>query len=86
MWYFDGTPDEHGKLERIFNALPNRLIFAAHYHKWLLVTPAGVEAWQGETPIRLDEERYFVVVGALCEGQFAIFDTVTSELTPFSAA
>ena len=84
LWYFEGPPDEHGKLERIFNAVPNRIMFAGHFHKWLLATPDGISEWKGDSPIRLDHGRYFVVVGALCEGQFAIFDTDTSELLPFN--
>lgn len=84
LWYFEGPPDHHGKLERIFNAVPNRIMFAGHFHKWLLATPDGINEWNGDTPIRLDHGRYFVVVGALCEGQFAIFDTDTSVLLPFS--
>ena len=83
LWYFEGPPDHHGKLERIFNAVPNRVMFAGHYHKWLLVKPDGISEWNGDTPIHLEHGRYFVVVGALCEGQFAIFDTDTSELLPF---
>ena len=84
LWYFEGPPDEHGKLKRIFNAVPSRVMFAGHYHKWLLATPDGINEWQGASPIRLDHGRYFVVVGALCEGQFGIFDTDTSELFPFN--
>ena len=85
LWYFEGPPDDQGKLERIFNAVPNRIMFAGHYHKWLLVAPDGIRDWKGDSPIRVDHGRYFVVVGALCEGQFAIFDTDSSELLPFSA-
>jgi predicted phosphodiesterase len=84
LWYFDGPPDEHGKLSRIFGAVPNRIMFAGHFHKWLLATPVGISGWQGEAPIRLDTGRWFVVVGALCDGRFAIFDTETSELVPFN--
>ena len=83
LWYFEGPPDHHGNLERIFNAVPNRIMFAGHYHKWLLAKPDGINEWNGDTPIRLEHGRYFVVVGALCKGQFAIFDTDTSELLPF---
>jgi predicted phosphodiesterase len=84
LWYFEGPPDEHGKLARIFNAVPNRILFAGHFHKWLLATPEGINPWNGDSPIRLDQGRYFVVIGALCEGRFASFDTVTSELIPYN--
>ena len=69
LWYFEGPPEEHGKLQRIFNAVPNRMMFAGHFHSWLLCTPDGIAEWKGERPIRLlDDQRYFVVIGALCEG------------------
>lgn len=84
LWYFEGPPDEHGKLNRIFDAVPNRLMFAGHYHKWLLVSPDGIQDWIGQTSVRLNDGRYFVVIGALCEGRYAILDTETGELTPFN--
>lgn len=87
LWYFDGPPDEHGKLARIFDAAPNRVMFAGHFHNWLLATSQGIAPWKGERPIRLQhEERYFVVVGALCEGRFAVFDTEASVLMPFNVS
>lgn len=85
LWYFDGPPDEESNLERIFRAAPNRIMLSGHYHRWLLVTPEGVTDWNGERPIRLNHGRYFVVIGAVCQGSFAIFDTGTSELQPFNA-
>ena len=85
LWFFEGPPDSDQRLKRIFNAVPNRLIFAGHYHKWMLVTPAGVLDWNGECSVKLERGRYFVVVGALLEGRFAIFDTDTSELVPFQS-
>ena len=84
LWYFEGPPDEPGKLARIFDAVPHRLMFAGHYHKWLLSTPAQISEWKGERPVRLNDGRYFVVIGALCEGRYAIFDTGTSDLVPFN--
>ena len=83
LWFFEGPPDDNGRLDRIFSAVPNRLIFAGHYHKWLLATPDGIAEWEGEYPVRLEGGRYFVVVGALLEGRYAIFDTNKSELVPF---
>ena len=86
LWHFEGTPDEHGQLDRIFNAVPNRLIFMGHYHRWVLARPDGIVNWKGESPIRLDNDRYFLVVGALCDGDYATLDTETSELIPFHEA
>ncbi|WP_166830773.1 metallophosphoesterase family protein [Thalassoroseus pseudoceratinae] len=84
LWYFDGIPDRQDKRDRIFNAVPNDVMFAGHFHRWLLVTPNQIMDWNGETPITLQDDRYFVVIGALCEGRFAIFDTESFELTPFN--
>jgi hypothetical protein len=84
LWCFDGPPDEHGKLDRIFDAVPHRIMFAGHYHKWLLAAPDGINDWNGDRPVNLAKGRYFVVVGALCEGQFAVFDTDRSQLVPFN--
>jgi len=82
LWFFEGPPDDNGRVDRIFAAKPHRLMFAGHYHDWLLVTPHGIAEWKGECPVRLNNGRYFVVVGALQEGRYAIFDTETSELVP----
>lgn len=87
LWYFDGPLNTPAKVNRIFEALPQRLLFAGHYHGWLLATPAGMEAWHGQRDIRFAEgQRYFVVVGALCHGCYALLDTITQELVPLSAA
>lgn len=84
LWYFDGLPDHPDKLKRIFEAVPNRLMFAGHFHTWLLASPERIEDWSGDKPITLSDGRFFVVVGALCEGQFATLDTESSELVPFA--
>lgn len=85
LWYFDGPPDEHRKLGRIFDAVPHRAMFAGHFHNWLLATPDGIADWNGDTSIHLSlGERYFVVIGALCEGRYAVYDTEVSVLLPFN--
>ncbi len=86
LWYIDGPPDAQDKLDRIFKAVPHRILFAGHFHKWLLATPEGIRDWKGEVPTCLEPDRCFVVIGALCEGQFAIFDTESSELQPFTGS
>ena len=57
-----------------------------HYHQWLLARPDGIGDWQDDTPVRLRDGRFFVFVGALCEGRYAILDTKASELRPFNEA
>lgn len=84
LWYYDGPPNQLHKLDRIFGAVPSRTLFCGHYHQWILSRPQSVEPWQGEGPIRLNTDRYFVVVAALCEGHYATFDTDTQELVPHS--
>jgi hypothetical protein len=84
LWFFEGPPDNDQRVRRIFNATTHRLIFAGHYHRWMLVTRQGISDWMGESSIRLADDRYFVVINALTEGQFATFDTETSELIPLN--
>jgi predicted phosphodiesterase len=87
LWYFDGPPDSPEKLARSFSAVPNRILFMGHMHRWLLGTPAGVLPWRGEEPVRLDsEDRYLVIVHAVWDGRFALFDTHTNDLIPFGRA
>jgi hypothetical protein len=86
LWYFEGPPDDPAKLGRIFAASPQRIFFTGHFHQWLLARPSGIQPWQGDVPIRLNDGRYFVVIGALCDGCYATFDTENFELAPFSSA
>jgi len=82
LWYYEGPPDSEQMIQRIFDAVPHPVIFAGHYHRWLLVTPKGVDSWAGTRQLDLCDGRFFVVVGALCEGRFAVFDTNTRRLSP----
>ncbi len=86
LWYFHGPPDTPEKLARNFAAVPHRVLFIGHLHRWLLGTPDGLLPWRGEQSVVLDgQNRYLVVVHAVWEGKCALFDTSTGELTPFSA-
>jgi predicted phosphodiesterase len=84
LWYFHGPPDSAEKLARSFTAVPQRVLFIGHLHRWLIGTPDGVLPWRGERPLCLDKgTRHLVVVHAVCDGKCALFDTKTGELTPF---
>ena len=84
LWFYEGPPVGTERLPRIFGAVPHRVIFAGHYHRWLLAGPERITDWRGDGAVKLDSGRHFVVVGAVCEGRFAVFDTETSELIPFN--
>jgi hypothetical protein len=84
LWYFDGPPDSPEKLARCFAAVPHRVLFVGHFHRWLLGTPCCVLPWRGESPVCLaGGDRYLVVVHAVWDGKCALFDTKTCDLTPF---
>jgi predicted phosphodiesterase len=84
LWYFDGPPETPEQVARIFAATHNRVMFVGHYHRWLLVTPEGIQPWAGDAPIVLEAgNRHLVAINAVCQGQCALFDTKTSSLTPF---
>jgi hypothetical protein len=84
LWYFDGPPDSPEKLARSFAAVPHRVLFVGHFHRWLLGTPDGLLPWRGHGPVRLEGgQRYLAVVHAVWDGRCALFDTETSELVPF---
>lgn len=86
LWYFDGPPDSPEKLARSFAAVPHRVLFLGHLHRWLLGTPNGVLSWRGEGPVHLDSStRHLVVVHAVSNGWCALYDTEASELTPLGA-
>jgi hypothetical protein len=84
LWYYDGPPDEQRKLDRIFSATPERILFAGHYHRWLLAGPGGLVDWDGTRIADLRDGRWFAVIGALCEGRYAVYDTESCHLTPFN--
>jgi predicted phosphodiesterase len=85
LWYFDGPPETTEQAARSFEAVPNRLIFVGHYHRWLLATLEGVQPWVGDRPIVLNAaDRYLAAIHAVCAGKCALLDTDTHELFPFS--
>src|SRR5262249_39844568 len=49
--------------------------------------PDGLLPWRGDQPVRLDAtKRHLVVIHAVWDGRFALFDTKTDELLPFGEA
>jgi hypothetical protein len=83
LWYFDGPPDTLEKASRSFAAAAERHLFLGHFHRWLVMTPSGRVAWNGEAPLELGAgPRFLVVVAPIIAGWCAIFDTEEAVLTP----
>jgi hypothetical protein len=60
-------------------------MFIGHFHRWFAATPNGCLSWDGTEPIAFEPgERYFVVVHAVADGWYAIFDDATNVLTPMA--
>lgn len=83
LWHFDGPPDTPTKAARSFAAVPERHLFIGHFHRWLVMTPAGPLEWNCEVPVVLGgESRYLVVVAPVASGWCTIFDTTDARLIP----
>ncbi len=83
LWWSEGLPQTPERLGRSFAAVPQRVLFVGHFHRWFLGTPEGLTSWHGESSIKLAPgNRYLVGINAVCEGGCALYDTETTELTP----
>ena len=83
IWHVDDEPLPPRVIERSFSAVPNRSIFIGHFHRWTAFTKDGPLYWEGRTPLTLPEDGpTLVIVGAVCDGHAATFDTRTRVLTP----
>ena len=85
IWHVGDPPDTPQNRARSFRAFPHQVMVIGHHHLWQIVTSNGPLDWQGNKPIRLDPNtRYLIVIAAVYDGRYAIFDTKTLELVPFN--
>ncbi|MGL4551787.1 MAG: metallophosphoesterase family protein [Gemmataceae bacterium] len=83
LWVMDGYPTRPELLAASFDAVPQRVLFSGHVHRWTAATPDGPLEWAGERPLRLERPtRWYVTMQATCEGAAALYDTRTGEFTP----
>lgn len=83
VYYIAEKVEEDGVVDQCLAAVPHRVVFVGHFHRWFLATEAGNLKWQGESPICLESaDRYLMVVAAVCDGWCATYDTDSRELTP----
>lgn len=83
LWGSAQAPDTTERAQRSFEAVPERIIFLGHFHRWLAMSSTGRIEWDGVRPITLSEpDRYLVVVSAVVDGWCAMFETERSILVP----
>jgi hypothetical protein len=84
LWDVSDRPlDLAARAAQGFQAVPQRWQLVGHYHRWWATTPSGGVTWQGSGPLVFQAaERYFVVVGATCEGWCALLDEEQATLQP----
>jgi hypothetical protein len=83
VYYLGERPESAEGLAKSFAVSSHPILFVGHFHRWLVALPRGQLAWDGAEPILLrPNERYLVVVAAVCEGWCAVFDTDSREMTP----
>ena len=64
-------------------ALEQAVAFVTDLRRLALDTPAGPLAWDGGTALRFDpDQRYVVVVAAVCDGWCGVLDTAAGVLDP----
>lgn len=87
LWAYDGKPCTPAAAAPSFAGVPERLLFVGHFHRWFAVTPGAALDWNGERPLALaPPERFFVGLGAVCDGWCAVLDTDRLLLEPVPLA
>ena len=84
LWDVSDQPhDLAGRARQGFDAAPQRWQFVGHYHRWWAAMPSGPLGWSGAGPLVFTgAERYFVVVGAVCDGWCGVLDVERAMLQP----
>ena len=83
VYYLGERPETPEGLAGAFGAPSHPVSFVGHFHRWLAATPEGLLPWDGRSSLQLQPgRRYLIVVGAVCDGLCALFDTEKSLLTP----
>ena len=83
VYYLGDGPETAAGRAASFAAFAHPVCFVGHFHCWLAATPGGLLPWVGAEPLVLHpDDRWLVVVHAVCDGWWATYDTDTRLLTP----
>jgi hypothetical protein len=84
LWHAEDDPLSPALIARSLDAVPHRVIFLGHFHRWLVATRSGRLPWDGRSPLLLDAaaEQYLVIINGVVEGYCASYETATGELVP----
>ncbi|HYT89142.1 MAG TPA: metallophosphoesterase family protein [Gemmataceae bacterium] len=83
MYYLGERPESAAARANCFEAVPHRVLFLGHFHRWLAATPHACLDWDGTKPLLLPrDERYLVEIAAVADGWCAVYDTVECRLEP----
>jgi hypothetical protein len=84
LWYFEGAPDTPDRVAQSFAAVPQRVLFVGHFHRWFLASASGLHPWDGRAAVTLDPpSRFLVGVHAVVDGRCAVYETGSGLLVPF---
>ncbi len=87
LWYFERIPGTQKQPHQNFDSVPEKYLFMGHYHSWIVIGSSGQIQWDDTSPLLLTtENRYLIVVSAICGGWCSIFETETAELIPIRCA
>jgi len=83
LWHVEDEPLSPPLVARSLDAVPHRVIFLGHFHRWFVATRAGRLPWDGRSALRLDPaERSLVFINGVVEGWCATYETASGELVP----
>lgn len=83
LWQHFGPPDGVTRIERTLKESPRRVTFMGHLHHWVVASDQGPVVLGSPKQLTLDPaRRWFVAVGAVCDGWAATYDTESGLLTP----
>jgi len=85
LWQHFGPVDGVTRIERALSESPRRVTFMGHLHHWVVANAQGPAIMGQPREISLDPtRRWFVAIGAVCDGWAATYDTQSGLLTPIA--